>query len=166
MFPRLAERQRQPGRTLSGGERQMLALGGALMACPELVLSSMSPRSGCSRAWCVPSSRRSAASTSGITVLLIEQNVHFSPPMSHRAYVLEQGRVVLEGAGRALLDDPHVRLSYLGCDIVTGARTGVGIIVRRRRRRGATTALCDIGIFDGIIVAFAPTLTPGGSKDS
>ena len=50
----------------------------------------------------------------GLTVLLIEQNVHFSLPISRRAYVLEQGRVVLEDAGPALLESPHVRLSYLG----------------------------------------------------
>ncbi len=50
----------------------------------------------------------------GITVFLIEQNVHFSLPISHRAYVLEQGRIVLEDEGAALLRNPHVRLSYLG----------------------------------------------------
>jgi branched-chain amino acid transport system ATP-binding protein len=114
MFPRLSERQRQLGRTLSGGERQMLAIGRALMACPDLLLFD-EPSLGLQ-----PNLVKSIIEAireineRGITVLLIEQNVHFSLPISHRGYVLEQGRVVLEDAGRALLDNPHVRLSYLG----------------------------------------------------
>jgi len=114
MFPRLSERQRQLARTLSGGERQMLAIGRALMACPDLLLFD-EPSLGLQ-----PSLVKSIIDAireinqRGITVLLIEQNVHFSLPISHRGYVLEQGRVVLEDAGRALLDNPHVRLSYLG----------------------------------------------------
>ena len=114
MFPRLLERQRQLARTLSGGERQMLAIGRALMACPELLLLD-EPSLGLQ-----PSLVKSiieairGINERGITVLLIEQNVHFSLPISHRAYVLEQGRVVLEDTGAALLENPHVRLSYLG----------------------------------------------------
>jgi branched-chain amino acid transport system ATP-binding protein len=114
MFPRLEERQRQLARTLSGGERQMLAIGRALMACPEMVLFD-EPSLGLQ-----PSLVRAiieaikGINERGITVLLIEQNVHFSLPISHRGYVLEQGRVVLEDGGPALLDNPHVRLSYLG----------------------------------------------------
>jgi branched-chain amino acid transport system ATP-binding protein len=114
MFPRLLERQRQLARTLSGGERQMLAIGRALMACPELLLLD-EPSLGLQ-----PSLVKSiieairGINERGITVLLIEQNVHFSLPISHRAYVLEQGRVVLEDTGAALLENPHVRVSYLG----------------------------------------------------
>jgi branched-chain amino acid transport system ATP-binding protein len=114
LFPRLAERRRQPGRTLSGGERQMLAIGRALMSRPELLLMD-EPSLGLQ-----PSLVRAiieairAINERGLTVLLIEQNVHFSLPISHRAYVLEQGRVVLEGAGPALLESAHVRRSYLG----------------------------------------------------
>jgi branched-chain amino acid transport system ATP-binding protein len=114
MFPRLGERQRQLARTLSGGERQMLAIGRALMARPELLLLD-EPSLGLqpSLVHAIIEAIR-AINERGITVLLIEQNVHVSLPISHRGYVLEQGRVVLEDAGAALLDNPHVRLSYLG----------------------------------------------------
>ena len=114
LFPRLAERQKQLARTMSGGERQMLAIGRALMACPDLLLLD-EPSLGLA-----PSLVRSiieavrGINQRGITVLLIEQNVHFSLPISDRGYVLEQGRVVLEDTGPALLDNPHVRVSYLG----------------------------------------------------
>jgi branched-chain amino acid transport system ATP-binding protein len=114
MFPRLAERQRQLGRTLSGGERQMLAMGRALMSCPELLLldePSLGLQPTLVRA-IIEAIR--GISRRGITVLLIEQNVHIALPISHRGYVLEQGRVTLEDAGPSLLENPYVRVSYLG----------------------------------------------------
>lgn len=92
----------------------MLAIGRALMACPDLLLLD-EPSLGLQ-----PSLVRSIIEAvqrineRGLTVLLIEQNVHFSLPISDRGYVLEQGRVVLEDTGPALLQNPHVRMSYLG----------------------------------------------------
>ena len=114
LFPRLEERILQPARTLSGGERQMLAIGRALMACPDLLLLD-EPSLGLQPTLVkgiMEAIRR--VNERGITVFLIEQNVHFSLPMSHRAYVLEHGRIVLEGTGDELLKNPHVRVSYLG----------------------------------------------------
>ena len=114
LFPRLQERAGQLARTLSGGERQMLAIGRALMARPDLLLLD-EPSLGLQ-----PSLVTSIIETirrineRGTTVLLIEQNVHVSLPISHRGYVLEQGRIVMEDAGPALLGNPHVRVSYLG----------------------------------------------------
>jgi branched-chain amino acid transport system ATP-binding protein len=114
MFPRLQERTTQLARTLSGGERQMLAIGRALMSRPHLLLLD-EPSLGLQPSLVkgiMEAIRR--INEQGLTVLLIEQNVHFSLPMSHRAYVLEQGQVVLEGEGSDLLANPHVRVSYLG----------------------------------------------------
>jgi branched-chain amino acid transport system ATP-binding protein len=113
-FPRLHERTAQLARTLSGGERQMLAIGRALMSRPRLLLLD-EPSLGLqpSLVKAIMHAVR-GINERGLTVLLIEQNVHFSLPMSHRAYVLEQGRVVLEGRGEELLLNPHVRVSYLG----------------------------------------------------
>jgi len=114
MFPRLRERAGQPARTLSGGERQMLAMGRALMATPRLLLldePSLGLQPSLVRAL-IENVRR--ISEGGVTVFLVEQNIHISLPLSHRAYVLEEGRIVLEDAGPALLANPQVRVSYLG----------------------------------------------------
>lgn len=114
LFPRLAERQGQLARTLSGGERQMLSLGRALMTAPELLIldePSLGLQPTLVRA-IMETIRR--IHTQGVTVLLIEQNVHASLPLAHQAYVMEHGRIVRSGTGAELLDDPHVRVSYLG----------------------------------------------------
>jgi branched-chain amino acid transport system ATP-binding protein len=113
LFPRLRERMTQPARTLSGGERQMLAFGRALMMSPDLLILD-EPSLGLQPSLVglmMETIRR--IRDRGITVFLVEQNVHVSLPMSDRAYVLENGRVLLEGRGIDLLGDPHVQRSYL-----------------------------------------------------
>jgi branched-chain amino acid transport system ATP-binding protein len=114
LFPRLQERALQLGGTLSGGEQQMLAIARGLMANPRLLLLD-EPSLGLS-----PLLVKSIFATieeinrTGVTILLVEQNVYQSLRIAHRAYVLESGRVVLSGTGRALLDDEHVKKAFLG----------------------------------------------------
>ncbi|HET7765432.1 MAG TPA: ABC transporter ATP-binding protein [Burkholderiales bacterium] len=114
MFPRLAERRAQPAGTLSGGEQQMLAIGRCLMGAPELIMFD-EPSLGLSPLLVreVLHSIR-ALNGRGLTVLLVEQNVALSLKLSHRAYVLENGRVVMSGPGEVLLHDDRVRQAYLG----------------------------------------------------
>ncbi|HEX5611453.1 MAG TPA: ABC transporter ATP-binding protein [Burkholderiales bacterium] len=114
MFPRLAERRRQVAGTMSGGEQQMLAIGRCLMGNPELIMFD-EPSLGLA-----PSVVQEVLHTiralheKGITILLVEQNVAVSLKLSQHAYVLENGRVVMSGAGADLLKDDRVRQAYLG----------------------------------------------------
>jgi branched-chain amino acid transport system ATP-binding protein len=113
-FPRLAERRKQAAGTLSGGEQQMLASGRALMSRPRLVMFD-EPSLGLApniveRTFAIIRSIRDA----GTTVLLVEQNAFAALEMCDHAYLLEQGRVVLSGAGADLIADEHVRRAYLG----------------------------------------------------
>jgi branched-chain amino acid transport system ATP-binding protein len=112
-FPRLKERIHQKGGTLSGGERQMLAIGRALMSRPSLLLLD-EPSLGLAPMLVVKvfETIRDIAST-GLTVLLVEQNVHLSLELAHRAYVLENGRIALEGPAEDMIHNDHVRRSYL-----------------------------------------------------
>jgi branched-chain amino acid transport system ATP-binding protein len=117
LFPRLAERRAQAAGTLSGGERQMLAVGRALMAQPRLLCLD-EPSFGLSPLMV----RRIFAtiaeiSAAGTAVLLVEQNVAQALALADRAYVLETGRVVLEGGGGVLAADPRVQAAYLGGDL-------------------------------------------------
>jgi branched-chain amino acid transport system ATP-binding protein len=114
LFPRLKERERQLARTLSGGEQQILAMARCLMARPKLcIIDEMSyglaPRLVLEVFQIIRSLREQ-----GITVLLIEQNVQHTLEIADRAYVLENGRVVLEGASRELLQSAYVKEAYLG----------------------------------------------------
>jgi branched-chain amino acid transport system ATP-binding protein len=114
MFPILAERRRQLAGTLSGGEQQMLAIGRCLTGRPELVMFD-EPSLGLA-----PTIVHEVFQTirklnaAGLTILLIEQNVAVSLKLASRAYVLENGRIVLEGTGEELLSDDRVRKAYLG----------------------------------------------------
>ncbi len=114
MFPKLAERSRQPAGTLSGGEQQMLAIGRCLMGAPQLIMFD-EPSLGLA-----PVIVRDVLDTirelngEGITCVLVEQNVALSLKLASRAYVLENGRVTLTGSGSELLADDRVRSAYLG----------------------------------------------------
>ena len=114
LFPRLAERKGQLGGTMSGGEQQMLAIARGLMGNPKVLLMD-EPSLGLS-----PLLVKSIfeiikeINRQGTTILLVEQNVYQSLRISHRAYVLETGRVVMSGAGAELLENPHVKKAFLG----------------------------------------------------
>lgn len=114
-FPRLKDRLKQKAGTMSGGEQQMLAVARGLMADPEiLILDELSL--GLSPALTVALFESLIRlKNEGMTILLAEQNVSMALAVSDHAYVLEQGRVCLEGAARDLLDNGDVRRSYLGC---------------------------------------------------
>ena len=114
LFPRLAERQKQLGGTLSGGEQQMLAIGRGLMANPRLMLLD-EPSLGLSPLFVKNIFEIiKEINRQGTTILLVEQNVFQSLRISHRAYVLETGRVVLSGTGEELLGNEHVKKAFLG----------------------------------------------------
>ena len=114
LFPRLAERRKQVGSSLSGGEQQMLAFARALMSRPRLLLLD-EPSLGLA-----PQLIDEVAATvgrirqEGVTVLLVEQNAHVALNLADRGYVLETGRVTISGTGPELLDDPRVQEAYLG----------------------------------------------------
>ncbi|MEO6032754.1 MAG: ABC transporter ATP-binding protein [Burkholderiaceae bacterium] len=115
MFPRLRERIGQAAGTLSGGEQQMLAIGRCLMGAPRLIMFD-EPSLGLAPAIITEVLHiiERLNREDGITVLLVEQNVAASLRLAHRAYVLENGSVVLEGPGSELLGNPRVREAYLG----------------------------------------------------
>jgi branched-chain amino acid transport system ATP-binding protein len=114
LFPRLQERKKQLAGTLSGGEQQMLAVGRGLMSLPKLMMFD-EPSLGLAPILVQDIfSIIRKINEEGVTVLLVEQNVRQTLAMCHRAYVLENGRVVLEGTGQALMANEHVKEAYLG----------------------------------------------------
>lgn len=114
IFPRLEERQKQQAGTLSGGERQMLAIGRALMAKPRLLLLD-EPSFGLAPILVQRIFAMIAEiNRQGQTVLLVEQNVRAALELANRAYVIENGRIVGEGKGDALLSFESIRSAYLG----------------------------------------------------
>lgn len=113
-FPRLQERRIQAAGTLSGGEQQMLAIGRALMAKPRILLLD-EPSMGLSPLLVKEIFNIiQELNRSGITILLVEQNAKMALSISHRAYVLETGSIVMTGKGEELLQDDKVRKAYLG----------------------------------------------------
>ena len=117
MFPRLKERRRQAAGTLSGGEQQMLAIGRALMARPKLLLLD-EPSMGLAPLVVQDIFRviERLRSEEGTTILLVEQNARAALKVADRGYVLETGRVILEGVAAELLENKDVQRAYLGRD--------------------------------------------------
>ena len=114
LFPRLRERRNQDAGSLSGGEQQMLAIGRTLMANPKLVLFD-EPSTGLAPLVAEEvMAKIKGLNDEGKTCLLVEQNVHLALEISHRGYILENGRIVLEGEATALKENDEVRRSYLG----------------------------------------------------
>jgi branched-chain amino acid transport system ATP-binding protein len=114
LFPRLKERYKQVGGTLSGGEQQMLTIGRALMSRPKLLLLD-EPSMGLAPMLIQQIfSIVTEINAQGTTILLVEQNAQQALSRAHRAYVLETGRIVKSGTGAELLHDPAVKDAYLG----------------------------------------------------
>ena len=114
LFPRLKERRKQAGGTLSGGEQQMLAIGRALMARPRLLLLD-EPSLGLAPLLVhAIFGAIDAINKEGTTILLVEQNANAALRHSHRAYVLETGSIVMEGPSERVAADPRVKEAYLG----------------------------------------------------
>ncbi|MBI4966328.1 MAG: ABC transporter ATP-binding protein [Desulfomonile tiedjei] len=114
LFPRLAERKRQPAGTLSGGEQQMAAIGRGLMSLPKLLMFD-EPSLGLAPILVSDIFRIvKRINKEGVTILLVEQNVKHTLGMCNRAYVLENGRITLSGTGQEFLNNDHVKEAYLG----------------------------------------------------
>ena len=114
LFPRLAERKRQTARTMSGGEQQMVAIGRAMMANPDILMLD-EPSLGLSPLLCKELFQTlSHIRGTGMGVLLVEQNARQSLAIADRGYLLENGEITGEAAAEAMLNDPAVQAAYLG----------------------------------------------------
>ncbi|RLI94741.1 MAG: branched-chain amino acid ABC transporter ATP-binding protein [Candidatus Altiarchaeales archaeon] len=114
IFPKLREREKQQAGTLSGGEQKMLSIGKALMSNPKLLILDepslgLAPKMVLKIFDTIKNLR-----DDGVTILLVEQNVHHALEISDRGYVIEKGRIILEGRSEEILNDKYVRKSYLG----------------------------------------------------
>jgi branched-chain amino acid transport system ATP-binding protein len=114
LFPRLKERRKQLAWSLSGGEQQMLAIGRALMGRPKLLLLDEPSLGLAPMIIDLLFDAVLAINKTGVAILLVEQNAALALEVSHRAYVIETGRVILEGPAKGLLQDARVQEAYLG----------------------------------------------------
>ena len=114
LFPVLQERRRQIVRALSGGQQQMVAVGRALMTSPRILMLDEPSLGIAPRLVRAILDALVEINRAGVGIFLVEQNVQAALRLAHRAYVLEAGRIVTEGAGAALLQDEHIRRAYLG----------------------------------------------------
>ena len=115
LFPRLAERKKQLACTMCGGEKQMLAIARALMSKPTILLMD-EPSMGLAPLLVQEIFKiiERINKEEGVTILLVEQNAHMALSVANRAYVLETGEIIEEGAGKDLLNDPDIKKAYLG----------------------------------------------------
>ena len=114
LFPRMRERRKQVAGTMSGGEQQMCAIGRGIMALPKILMFD-EPSLGLAPILVQEVFEIvKRINQEGVTILLVEQNVRQTLAMCDRAYVLENGRVVLQGTGKEMMSDPHVKEAYLG----------------------------------------------------
>jgi len=114
LFPRLAERKKQVAASLSGGEQQMLAIGRGLMSLPRLLMLD-EPSLGLAPLMVnLVFETIGKINNEGVTVLIVEQNVHRTLQIAREAYVLETGRITLHGSTKDLLENPHIKKAYLG----------------------------------------------------
>jgi branched-chain amino acid transport system ATP-binding protein len=120
LFPRLEERRKQMGGTLSGGEQQMLAIGRALMARPRVLLLDEPSMGLAPKLVSQVFDTITEINRQGTTILLVEQNAAQALQRAHRAYVLETGRIVKAAAAAELLQDESVKAAYLGGDVGGG----------------------------------------------
>ena len=114
MFPALAQKRREPAGTLSGGQQQMLAIGRALMAAPTLLLLDEPSMGLAPRLVAEIFAQIAELKRQGTTILLVDQNARAALAIADRGYVMETGRIVLQGSAAELLDDAQVRQAYLG----------------------------------------------------
>lgn len=114
LFPRLKERQNQLAGTLSGGEQQMLAVGRGLMSRPKLLMLDEPSLGLAPKLMLTVFEIVKTINEQGVTILLVEQNVRHALQLADRGYVLETGRIVIEGSGEELIENAHVKRSYLG----------------------------------------------------
>lgn len=117
LFPRLRERASQRVGTLSGGEQQMVAIARALMTCPQLIILDEPSIGLAPRVVSEIFEVLTTLTQSGLSLLLVEQNVSLTLRSVDYGYVLSQGRIVHEGSAQSLMDDPLVRSAYLGQDV-------------------------------------------------
>ena len=114
LFPILKERKNQRASTLSGGEQQMLALGRGLMSKPKLLMLDEPSLGLAPKLVRLVFEVIERVNKEGFTILLVEQNVHQALELADRSYVLEEGKIVLEGKGKELINNDHVKKAYLG----------------------------------------------------